>query len=476
MNGAFIAEDSRGQMGSTRILLASYHFPPSAAVGGLRIARFARLLPEYGWEPYVITVRDEDRDHEEGTDRTRLAGLEAIRIERTRAPSGIIALYGRVKSRLRKPSSVLAGEESHRGAVTSKHEYRETLVHRLKRYIFSLFVRLPDEQKIWAVLAIPTAIRMIRKHRIECVLTSGPPFSVHLVGLAASLFTGAHWVADFRDPWIEMLPERAPATRSWLSDRLEEWMELTVLSRADQVLTTTERIRGSMIERHPSLPAHKFSYLPNGIDVERLLGTRRVEKFEPLTITYAGTLYFDRTPEPVFHALSELVREGLVRQEEFCIKLVGNCRQISGVDTLDIARKYGIASAVEVIDRVPHGEAIRIMQRSHLLLVLAPPNHDLVLPAKIFDYLGSGSKILALAGDGATADLISETGAGACFAPSDVSALKGYFQRLLEGGRYKDLQNEPGSFARYDARVLTGQLVAELSDNMGHESRVPQGT
>jgi glycosyltransferase involved in cell wall biosynthesis len=234
-------------------------------------------------------------------------------------------------------------------------------------------------------------------------------------------------------------------------------------------------MRKSMLSRHPSLTEEKFTYLPNGIDSESLTRTH-LAKYGPLTITYAGTLYFDRTPEPLFRAFGELLRDGLVNQSDFCIKLVGNCRYIAGVETLKLAQQYGIDSAVEIVDRVPHAEAIRIMQRSHLLLVLAPPNHDLVLPAKIFDYLGSGSKILALAGDGATADLISETGAGACFAPSDVSALKGYFQRLLEGGRYKDLQNEPGSFARYDARALTGQLVAELSDNMGHESRVPQGT
>ena len=127
------------------------------------------------------------------------------------------------------------------------------------------------------------------------------------------------------------------------------------------------------------------------------------------------------------------MREGRAEQSQFRIKLVGNCRQIAGVNTLELAQRYGIASAVEVIDRVPHAEAIRIMQRSHLLLVLAPPNHDLVLPAKIFDYLGSGSQILALAGEGATADLIRETSAGASFSPSDINGLKRYFRGLLEG-------------------------------------------
>jgi len=93
----------------------------------------------------------------------------------------------------------------------------------------------------------------------------------------------------------------------------------------------------------------------------------------------------------------------------------------------------------------------------------------LVVPAKIFDYLGSGSKILALAEPGATADLMLETGGGRCFSQGDITGLKEYFHELLKDGRYKDLRNEPESFARYDARSLTGQLVAELSGQAVHQ-------
>jgi hypothetical protein len=91
-----------------------------------------------------------------------------------------------------------------------------------------------------------------------------------------------------------------------------------------------------------------------------------------------------------------------------------------------------------------------------------------VLPAKIFDYLGSGSTLLALAEPGATSDLLLETGAGRCFSRKDISGLKDYLLGLLIGARYRDLRNEPGRFSRYDARALTGQLVSELSDPAAH--------
>jgi glycosyltransferase involved in cell wall biosynthesis len=245
-------------------------------------------------------------------------------------------------------------------------------------------------------------------------------------------------------------------------------MEARVMHNADKVLATTERMRASMAQRYPTVPEDRFAWLPNGIDVSRFSDGGGVEKYGPLTVTYAGTLYFDRTPEPLFEAFGALVRQGHAKPSDFRIKLVGSCRTIGGVDTLAVARRHGVEDSVEIVDRVPHAEAVEIMRRSHLLLVLAPSNHQLVLPAKIFDYLGSGSKLLALAEPGATSDLMLETDAGRCFSQHDVHGMKEYFRELLTDGRYQELRNEPGRFARYDARALAGQLVSELSDSSAH--------
>jgi glycosyltransferase involved in cell wall biosynthesis len=239
-------------------------------------------------------------------------------------------------------------------------------------------------------------------------------------------------------------------------------MERRVIHGADKVLTTTARLRTSMMQRYPGLPEERFACIPNGIDAS--VAGDHVPKYGPLTITYAGTLYLDRTPEPLFEALGALVRERSARTSEFRVILAGNCRSIGDLDTMAVAKRHGVEEAIEIIDRLPRGEVVQIMRMSHLLLVLAPQTHEMMLPAKIFDYLGSGSKLLALAGPGATADLMMETGAGRCFSPANVSGLKDYLRALLVDRRYEELRNEPGRFTRYDARTLTSQLVAELSD------------
>ena len=322
---------------------------------------------------------------------------------------------------------------------------------------------LPDEKKNWSIRAALAAPRLIRRRQIDWIFTSGPPFSVHLIGVVARMFTGVRWVADFRDPWIDMLPDRFVHTRSRLSDALERRMEALVARWADRVVTTTERMRDAMAVRYPHLPADRFVCIPNSIDMDRLQPDHQVESLARLTITYAGTLYFDRTPEPLFQAVSQLIESGRGSSDDIRIVLLGHCQRINDVETEVVARRYGLQDVVQVIDRVPYPEAVRWMQRSHLLLVLAPERHRLVVPAKIYDYLGTGSVVLALAEPGATADLMQETQCGRCFSHTDIAGIREYLAWLLEGRRYRTLRNQPELFSRYDARVLTARLVSEMA-------------
>ena len=458
--------------------MASYYFPPDAAVGALRLAKFVRALPEFGWDPVVITVRDEYRD--QGFDHEQLEGLGGIPIIRTRE-------FPRVSQRVR--TVLAAGLRRRRGHAAAgsaeapaspirsaaAHHHVEPVLTRVKRWIISLAVLLPDDKKHWAFRAALTALGLIRRRKIECVLTSGPPFSTHVIGLLAKTVSRVRWVADFRDPWVDMLDERFPHTRSTASDFIERRMEALVARAADTVVVTTPRMLEALRARYSTLPPDRFMCIPNSIDTEKFAAPAD-PKPEPLTITYAGTLYFDRTPEPLFQAIGALIASGRIAAGDIKIQLVGRCGTINGVDTGRVVRQYGLESVVDVLSPVPYLEAIRMMRRSHLLLVLAPERHRLVVPAKIYDYLGSGSRLLAIAERGATADLMAETASGRCFSETDVSSLADYLGGLIADGSYRTLRNEPRAFDRYDARRLTGSLVARLealAADADHEVVVP---
>ena len=452
-----------------RVLIASYYFPPDAAVGGLRAAKFARTLPEFGWEPVVLTVRDDYR--EQGFDPERMQGLEHVSITRTGELPRVWRRIRAVLPRRFRSSRGTVRRGPVRDAVERGSEGprpgADAWTARVKRWIISLVVLFPDDKKHWVVPAAVAALRLIRGRQIDYVLTSGPPFSTHLIGLAARACTRAKWIADFRDPWIDMLPVRFPSTRSRLSDFLERHMEALVARTADTVTVTTPYMQQAFRTRYPQFPASKFVCINNSIDTPKF-EPRGVEERDqphrPLTITYTGSLYFHRTPEPLFRAVGDLVRSGRIAERDIRIRLVGQCHAIDGVDTLSVARRYGLKECVEVSGPVPYVQALRMMRDGHLLLVLAPEHHRLVVPAKVYDYLGSGSKLLAIADPGATAALVDETGSGRCFAPADVTGLREYLAGLIADGSFRALRNEPESFSRYDLRCVTGRLVAELSD------------
>lgn len=443
------------------MLLVSYYFPPDASVGGLRLAKFARALPDVHLTPVVLTSASSAS--EQGVDRGRLAGLDGVRIIATADPPSLVDRVQRLRSRWRnagrRPGPVAGASAT---AASRPAGW-------LKRHFLSLVVYLPDDKKPWALRAAVEARRLVRSEGIVCVLTSGPPFSVHVVGLMTKLTTGARWVADFRDPWVEMLPDRFPDTRSRMSDWLERRMEAAVVRAADVVVTTTDRMRVAMAKRYPWAQVGRFLTVENSIDRARLAPNAPEDKYPVTTVTYAGSLYFDRTPEPVFQAVSDLIQSGAIGRDEIRIQLIGRCESVGAEDTSALAERYGIGELVDLRGVVPYDEAVRAMQRSQALLLLAPRRHALVIPAKVYDYLGTGTPVLALAEDGATADLMRDVACGSCFPHADLPGIRTYLLRLVESrrpGTASAARPELGRacesvLARYEVSALTRRLATQ---------------
>ena len=137
-------------------------------------------------------------------------------------------------------------------------------------------------------------------------------------------------------------------------------------------------------------------------------------------------MYKGRTPEPLFAAIGGLIREGHIKESDVRIKLVGDCGFIDGIPTMSVAKR---ASWSGRRGRNPRCGSSRRGRSDyaefHLLLVISPELHRLIVPAKLYDYLGAGSRWL-LAEPGATTDLIQETGSGECFSLSDVAGLRSH--------------------------------------------------
>ena len=441
-----------------RILLVSYHFPPSAAVGGQRIANFARFLPAYGWEPHILTIADKDIER---LDPARVLGLAEVEIYKAGVCPTPVSVWVAAKRFARRFfSAQRMREDEDRLVIGVKGgQEREHLTRRLKRYLLSLLV-LPDLQNGWIPTATFMAWRKVRRYRYDWVVTSCPPYSAHLIGLAVKYLTGGRWAADFRDPWMTADP-KVLLPMSALSNRIESWLERKVVEESDLVVFNVERLRDAYRQRYAHVAEHKFICIPNGVSPFGPTEVRKnTSKYEVFTLSYTGALYVGRSPEPIFRAVSNLILSRKVKADEICIKLVGQCRMIDGVPTSLMIEKYGLEHVVEVHDPVSQAEALEIIHRSHLALLFAP-KLAFQIPAKVYDYFSTGTRILAIADDGATADLIRQTGSGFTFAPDDIS---GIAECICEerAGRAPISATDPTVLARFEARSLTGELVGHL--------------
>lgn len=437
------------------VLLISYYFPPNTAVGGLRIANFAKYLPSHGWHTFVLTIKDQYLTER---DESRLTGIPGKIYKAGRNPR-ILDIYVRLKqayARLRhRPSP--AGQ--HACVNQNENGSSEALLKRIKRYIMSV-VMIPDTERSWILPATIRAIRIIKKERVDCVLTSGPPFSDHIIGYLAKIATGVRWVMDYRDPWMTFCssPDTDIATCQPVIS-IDRTIEQRLVRKADLVLTTTENLCSKFRTFFPDQNPDKFITIANGFDPDIFRKLKPLKKYELFTITHAGTLYFGRTPEPLFHAVRDLLQQRKVLAHDIRIKLIGNCRNANGRPVTELIKQYKLDGVVEIIDTVPYVRALEITRQSHIALVLAPHQPDQI-PAKVYDYMGCGTPVLALTHEGATADVIRSAGTGASFDPDDVPGIKQFIYESFTN-RNRDAGKESGRIVERFSRELQIERLSE---------------
>lgn len=407
-----------------RVLVIAYYFPPSGGPGVQRTLKFVKYLPELGWEPVVLTARDADYP---ALDPSLLDEVpKGIRVYRTFIPEPY-RLY-------RKLTGRSAGEAVDIATLTRTSVDKSKLSERVAEFVRSCFF-IPDARVGWLPFAVRAASRVIRKERVEVLYSSAPPYTCHLIGLALKKRFGLPWVADFRDSWVGWLS--AP-TRPSLPHRIDCALERAVLKNADKILTVSRGIAEDLQKRNPDLDESKWTILPNGYDRADFEGVRPAGDHSRFTITYTGSLYGPRNPETLLMALEELLQERPEIGRQLKLRFVGRI----GKAIEEMLRKPGWDSMVEIVPYVSHQESIGYLLGSDAALLIiddAPANRG-ILTGKLFEYLGAGKPILALAPEGDAAELIRELRAGQVVYPKDVQgireALLSLIQKRQNNGRW----------------------------------------
>jgi glycosyltransferase involved in cell wall biosynthesis len=405
-----------------KVLLVSFYFPPAGGGGVQRPLKLAQYLPALGIETHVLAPDDPRWIHRD--EALRVPTQAWVHRARYVGPMG------------RKPAEELHGTQGIERALTHARLLgRRALV--------------PDENVTWNLTAIPAAIRLVRTHGIDAVITTSPPNSIHLVGAAVKRATGVHWVADLRDSLVANPHRRTESRLARIKEQGEHRIAALVARYADGVVAAADAIADEARELDPKGPVVTIA---NGSDFDDFAGID-YRPAERLRITHAGSFFGKRDPRPFLTAFAAADLDAVVR-------FVGDFRPADAewAETLDLGDR------LELIPYVARRRSLELQRDSEALLLLIPEAGGRgrgVLSGKVFEYLAAERPILAVVPpDGAAAELIRETGAGIIVAPEDVAGIREALQGLHARWRAGELDGTP--------------LAPEMRTRLARETRVEE--
>jgi glycosyltransferase involved in cell wall biosynthesis len=404
-----------------RVLIVAYYFPPIGGIGSIRLARFASLLPELGWEPTVLAPRN--------TPHATDLQLQFPEDRVVRSRSIELSRIGRAVPGARQPSQEAAGSpgRSLRGALRSAAH----------RYVF-----FPDAQIGWYPSAVAAGIRALRAEHFDAIYSSSYPVTGHLIARTLSRRTGIPWVAEYRDPWSDRLYRDHPYRKR------AQALERAVARDATTVIMPTR----TWAAHYGTEWDTEVALLPNGFDTQL---PEHVEPARP-TLTHVGSYYpGEHDLTTLWDALAQLRErssDGAPR-----IRFVGHLP-----DSLraEIAAR-GLGDQLESTGFVSHDEAMRELMSASMLIASGIPGEQPAkrgwVPAKLFEYLASGLPVLYIADPETDAAQIMTGHPGVhVIAPGDVpGALVAVDAGLNDGVHIRDvahLSREAG--ARTLAQIL----------------------
>jgi glycosyltransferase involved in cell wall biosynthesis len=423
------------------------------AVGGVRPSKFAAYLPAHGWDPIVVAAAPARPAGGSGA-----AGVHYV----SEWPHPLKS-YERLRASL---ASRRGSADDYSAKLIVPFEQCHTIQRRtLKQRCLPLFW-LPDREIGWLGPALWRGLRLIRGQGITHLLTTGPPFTCHLAGLLLKRMTHVRWVADFRDPWS--LAHKFPIFRNGVTDALESRWIRAVMREADLVLCVTPAMTDEARKDHPDLPPERFATLTSGFDPAELakIEWRRPAPL-PVVMSYFGTFYHGRTPEPFLRAVRGLLDDGALARDEMAVRFVGQVSHADGRSITDMVRSLGLESLVTLHPPVPRIEALKRTLESHVVLVL-DERHPVQIPLKLYDALGAGVTVLNIGSHGAVADVLARTGAGmAVHYQRDGEIRDGVLECLRRARSMPERSDRPWADPRiqeFDFQRLTGRLAGHLND------------
>lgn len=429
-----------------QVLIITYYWPPSGGGAVMRWLKFAKYLPEYGWNPIIITPSNPSYPF---TDQSLINDIpKSIRVEQVPIwePYDIFYKISNIDSKKRKQIG------------QSLQKTRRSILDKLAIFLRGNFL-IPDPRIFWVRPVIKHTRNIVRKEKIKIVVTTGPPHSIHLIGLQLKKMLDISWIADFRDPWSEWTKLNELKV-TFPVRKIHQYLEKKILKRADKIIT----VSGNLVQNFKSKTNKEVILIRNGYDENEYETMPQKRINDIIRISYFGTIDDERDPRIFFSALKEVFQELPELKQKIHVLFKGI---ISEMFVEDVLNDVELSENFRVEGYSPHKEIIQEYSKTDILLFILTKSgiSSGYTPGKFFEYMATGIPILALIdSEGEAAQIIKDYNLGIVADPDNKNEIKKAIIELFKGiksGKINKGRIIPEEFSR---KYLTGKLVNVLEN------------
>jgi len=415
-----------------KVLIITYYWPPSGGSGVQRWLKFSKYLRDFNIEPVIYTVDNPSYPIKDTSLESEIPlGLEVLK-QPIFEPNSFLSIFGNNK---KKESAGFLNPNP-------------TLLGRFFQYVRANYF-IPDARKFWIKPSVKFLSNYLKNNEIDVVITTGPPHSMHIIGLALRDKFKIKWISDFRDPWTEIdYFQQLPLTKK--ANKKHHQLEQEVLEKSDMVIVVGETMKKKFLKHN-----HNIEVLTNGFDSYE--NSLTIELDSNFSITHVGLMNADRNPTILWEVLYEISSENIDFKNNLRIKFIGKIddtviQDIQVFNTNNIVR----------IPYLDHDEVRKYQASSQVLLLSINhvPSAKGIITGKIFEYLQAKRPILGIGPeDGDAAAILKKTNAGNIVGFNNKVELKAAVLKLYKDFKEEKLFVKSINIEQFHRKNITRQLA-----------------